>query len=400
MNQTHAAPHPISKEFIALMAALMSVVAISIDAMLPALGIIRDAFQTSHPNDVQLIISCIFVGMAVGELICGPLSDAYGRMKVLYTYLGIYLLGSIVCLFSDTLEHMLVGRFIQGLGVAGPFISCMSIVRDTYSGRTMAKVMSLVMMVFIMVPVIAPAIGQGIIMVTSWRALFILYIVYAVLIGLWAYFRLHETLPAEKRVALTIPNLLKDLKIIFSNRQTMCYTLCMACVFGALIGDLNSSQQIFQEQYSVGKMFVVYFGLQALAFGGASLMNSRWVETYGMRYICLRALVVMTAVSIVFVSLQFAIDITFWMFFIYGVVVLFCVGLLFGNLNSLALEPMGHIAGLASAIISATSNLVAIPLGTIIGQLYDGTIFPLSAGFAILGVFAALFLIVASPKTQ
>lgn len=381
-----------SKEFVALMAILMSVVAISIDAMLPALGMIGESLQVTHPNQAQYIISCIFAGMAIGQLISGPLSDAVGRKPLLFMTLALYLVGSVVCLSAQTIEVMLVGRFIQGLGVSGPYVSCMSIVRDKFHGRAMAKVMSLIMMIFIMVPVVAPAIGQTIVKFGSWHYIFVLYISYAIAVGVWVSLRLDETLAVENRVPFRLATMLQSAKIVLTNRQTVGYTACMGCVFGALIGDLNCAQQIFQVQFGVGEMFVVYFGLQALAFGFSSLLNSRWVERLGMRYICSRALIVLSAASAVFLALHYVVQIQFWMFFFYGVILLFCVGLLFGNLNALALEPMGHIAGIASAIIGAASNVIAIPLGTLIGQMYDGTLVPIVAGFSALGIMAWLCL--------
>lgn len=383
-----------SKEFIALMAILMSVVSISIDAMLPALGTIGDALKATHPNQPQYIISSIFIGMAIGQLICGPLSDALGRKKVLYGGLALYLAGSVICLMAKNIDIMLAGRFIQGLGVAGPYICCMSIIRDKFNGRPMAKVMSLVMMIFIMVPVVAPAIGQTIVMFLSWQYIFVLYIIYALVVMLWINIRLEETLAPADRIPFRISTIIAGTKTVIKNRQAMTYTICMGCMFGALIGDLNSARQIFQEQFGVGEMFVVYFGLQALAFGVSSHMNSKWVERLGMRYLCVRGLTAMTVSSAIFLAAHFVVPIEFWMFFLYGAVLLFCVGLLFGNLNALALEPMGHIAGIASAIIGALSNLIAIPVGTIIGQMYNGTLLPIVTGFTILGISAILVMLI------
>ncbi len=382
-----------SKEFIALMAVLMSVVSISIDAMLPALGTIGQALHTAHPNQAQYIISSIFIGMAIGQLICGPLSDALGRKKILYGGLILYLAGSVICLTSGNIDMMLAGRFIQGLGVSGPYISCMSIIRDKFSGRPMARVMSLVMMIFIMAPVVAPALGQGIIIFLSWQYIFVLYIFYAIAVMLWIYFRLDETLPVSQRVPFSVSTIISGTKAVISNRQAMTYTICMGCMFGALIGDLNSAQQIFQVQFGVGEMFVVYFGLQAMAFGVSSHINSKLVEKLGMRHICGQALALMAMVSIIFLGINFLFPIQFWMFFVYGLIVLFCVGLLFGNLNALAMEPMGHIAGIAAAIIGAISNVIAIPLGTIIGQMYDGTLMPMITGFSILSFSALLIML-------
>lgn len=380
------------------MAVMMSVVAISIDAMLPALGIIGQDLQISHPNQAQYILGFIFAGMAIGQLINGPLSDALGRKKILYGGLVCYLIGSICCLFATDITMMLAGRFIQGIGASGPYISIMSIVRDRYSGREMAKIMSLVMTIFIMVPAIAPALGQGILYLATWHYIFIFYIFYAMLVGVWVFFRLEETLTPEKRVPYQFRNIIHGLKTVLSNKITLRYTIAMGFVFGALMGELNTIQQIFQGQYQVGNMFAVYFGFQALAFGVASFTNSRLVEKIGMRPLCLRMSATMCVASILLLGLSTIMPITFWMFYIYGMVLFFSFGLMFGNLNALSMEPMGDIAGMASAIIGALSSVIGIILGTTIGQIYDGTVIPVVAGFACLGGVA--FLIMWSEKSH
>lgn len=381
------------KEFILLMAVLMSVVAISIDALLPSLGVIGKYFKIQDVNQTQYIISAIFAGMAVGQLISGSLSDAYGRRAVLFITLAVYALGSVICLFATSLNMMLVGRVVQGLGVSGPYISCMSIVRDKYSGRVMAKIMSLIMTIFICVPIFAPALGQLILSVASWQFIFGFYIFYAASVSLWIYLRLEETLAPENRVTFNLKNMIHGFREVFSSRNTMLYTICMGLVFGCLIGDLNSARQIFQEQFGVGKMFVVYFGLQALVFGFSSYANSKLVEKYGMHYLCEYGLKIIAVISALFLIAHLLIEIKFWMFFLFGAVLLFCVGLLFGNLNALSLEPMGHIAGLASAIIGSFSSIISIFLGTIIGQLYNGTLVPLLSGFLLFSVTGYILMV-------
>lgn len=395
MTQSHSGGRKTAgqKEFIALMAVMMSVVAISIDAMLPALGIIGRDLGVSHPNHAQYILSLIFAGMAIGQLINGPLSDAYGRKRVLYFGLGLYLIGSVICLNATTLSTMLTGRFIQGLGVSGPYISIMSIVRDRYSGREMARIMSLVMTIFIMVPVIAPALGQGILFLASWHSIFVLYIFYALLVGVWVYFRLEETLPPEKRMPYTFGSVWNGARTVLTHRVTLTYTLALGAIFGALLGDLSTVQQVFHEKYHVGNMFAVYFGLQALAFGAASFTNSRLVERLGMRYLSLLATAGIVLASLAFFAFSAVVGTPFWLYFFYGVLLLFSVGLLFGNLNALAMEPMGEIAGIASAIIGAVSSVIGIAFGAIIGQLYEGSLTPIVLGFLLLGslTFAIIF---------
>ncbi len=397
MTEQIAAPalNAETREFTILMASLMSVVAISIDAFLPALGIVGQDLKLQNPNHAQYLIGFIFLGMALGQLVCGPLSDAWGRKKVLYFGIVLYLAGSLACLFAGSLGFMLFGRFLQGLGVAAPYVSTISIVRDKYSGRHMARIMSIIMMIFIMVPAIAPSLGQGLLLYFSWRAIFLLYIVYAVAITTWVFFRLEETLPPEKRIPFNFANIKHGFLEIVGHRATRSYTICMGICFGSFIGYLNSCQQIFQVQFGVGNLFTLYFGGLALVLGAASLMNSRLVEKLGMRYICLRSFSCIIIASFVFLGLHLFVEISLWMFLLYAAILFFSFGLVFGNINALAMEPMGHIAGTASAIIGAGSSVLSMLLGSFIGQLYNNTLIPVICGFLALGVISLLFMLYA-----
>lgn len=384
-----------AREFIALMAVLMSVVAISIDAMLPALGVIGADLHVTNPNTTQYIISCIFAGMAIGQLICGPLSDAVGRKRIIYSTMGLYLVGAVICFLATSIEMMLIGRFIQGLGVSGPYVSTLAIVRDKFSGRAMGKVMSLVMMIFIMTPAIAPSLGVGIITYFTWHYIFVLYMAYSLLVLTWVSLRLEETLQPADRIPFSLPNIWRGTKEVLSHRQAVSYMVAAALIFGGLIGYLNSSQQIFQVHYAVGKAFALYFGGLALMFGVASLANARIVERLGMRLIANRAILTMVVASVAFLVLNLAVTIPIWMFVIYMAVVFSCIGLLFGNLNALAMEPMGHMAGIASAIIGCVSSVISIFFGTLIGQLYNDTLVPMTGGLLLAGVGALLCMHIA-----
>lgn len=385
--------HSYSKEFAILMALLISVVAISIDALLPALGVIGKDLHLSNPNHAQYLIVTLFAGMAVGQLVAGPLSDALGRKPVLYWGIGLYLCGSLLCFLAPNFALVLAGRVIEGLGVSAPYVSAISIVRDKYAGRAMAKIMSIVMMIFIMVPAIAPSLGQGILLVASWRIIFVLYILYAIAVTGWIFFRLEETLPREKRIPFHIPNIRAGFVEVFGNRMTMCYTLCMGISFGSFTGYLNSAQQIFQTQFGAGKMFTIYFGSLALVFGGSSLLNSRFVERLGMHYICTRSFACIVVSSLIFFGLQLVMPPQLWMFLAYASALFFSVGLVFGNLNALAMEPMGHIAGIASAVIGFVSSILSMVLGAVIGQLYNGTLIPMTLGFLVLGSLSLVILL-------
>lgn len=374
-----------AREFIVLIALVISIVAVSIDAMLPALGIIGGEFRLSNPNHAQYVIAIFFAGLAVGQLVCGPVSDAMGRKAVLFAGTLVYLAGSAICFVSNTFEMLLIGRLVQGLGVAGPYVTAVSVVRDKFSGREMAQIMSVVMMFFILVPALAPSMGQGIMLIASWRYIFVMYVAYATLICLWIAFRLEETLPPERRIPLSGANMVHGFMEIIRNRTTMSYMLCNGISFGAFTGYLNSSQQIFHEYYSTGKMFSIYFGLLALVLGIASLMNSRFVQRYGMRPICLYATFSIVAASAVFFALNvWMTHVPLWIFLTYAATIFFGFGLMFGNLNAVAMEPMGKIAGIAAALIGSAASMISLVLGAVIGQLYNNTLLPMTAGFLIL----------------
>lgn len=389
MNTHQAA----TKEFTLLMALLISVVAISIDALLPALGIIGREFAVTNQNQVQLIIGFIFGGMAIGQLVAGPMSDAFGRKPILYAGIGLYLVGSVFCYFADSFNLLLIGRFIQGLGVAAPYVTAMSVVRDKFSGRDMASVMSLVMMIFILVPAIAPSLGQAMLYVAGWRSIFLLYIVYSIVVGLWIMLRLEETLPPSKRTPHKWSAFAHGLRIVISNKTTTIYMVCMGLCFGSFIGYLGASQQIFQDHFGVGEKFSLYFGGLALILGVASLLNSKFVVRLGMRYICIKAMTAIVVSSAVFLILHAVVDVvTLPMFVIYAAILFFSFGLMFGNLNAIGMEPMGEVAGMASAIIGSVSSIISLIIGTLIGQMYNDTLIPIASGFLIFGIVSYLLM--------
>ena len=398
---THAPQSRISTgEFTLLVALLMSVVAISIDALLPALDAIRADIVLSNPNQAQLVISALFFGMAIGQLICGPLSDAAGRKKVLNGGIALFLFGTAICYFSHDINTLLLGRFVQGLGVSGPYVSAISIVRDKYSGNDMARIMSLVMMIFVMVPALAPSLGQAVLWVGSWRDIFLLYVFYALLIVLWIFCRLEETLPKAHRIPMSRKGFTEGFKEVVSNVPTVCYMICMGLFFGSFIGYLNSSQQIFQGLFATGELFTLYFGLLAIVFGAASLVNSRLVQKWGMQRLSTSAVWGIIASSAAFLLLHLVADIQLWMFLVYASVLFFSFGLVFGNINAMAMEPMGHVAGIAAAIIGSTSSIMSMFIGTVIGQMYNGTLIPVAAGFFIFACISMAILVFAKRYKQ
>lgn len=388
-------------EFIILMAMMMSLTALSIDAMLPALSIIGDDLGVQNPNDNQLTISALFLGLAFGQLIYGPISDSTGRKLPLYGGLTIFVLGSLISVFATNLTIMIIGRSIQGFGLASPRTVSLAMIRDQFKGREMAKVMSFVMMIFILVPTIAPGVGQLILLVANWKAIFIFIMIMALLILVWFGSRMHETLVEENRIPFSFQRIKKSLIEIFTNKVALGYTITAGLVSSAFIGFLNSAQQIFQDQYNLGDQFPIYFGVLAMSIGFASFFNSKMVMHYGSQTMVKTAISLLVAIAILFGILvpNLGTVMPLWLTMVYLVSTLFCIGILFGNLNSMAMEPLGHIAGIGSAMVGSISTFVAVIIGTMISLRYDGTILPIIYGFAGSGGLS-LILIFSISKFQ
>jgi DHA1 family bicyclomycin/chloramphenicol resistance-like MFS transporter len=378
-----AAPPPPGVEFIALVALTTSLVAMSIDTMLPALGAMATELGAAHPNDRQLVLSAFFGGISVGQLVCGPVSDSIGRRPTLFWGIALFMAGTLVCTLTQSFGWLLVGRMLAGLGAAAPRIVSIALVRDLYAGRGMARVMSFVSTVFILVPVLAPSIGQGVLAVTSWRAIFGALLVIAAGDALWFWLRQDETLPAERRKPFSAAGIARSTREVFAHPLTLGYMLATGTTFGAFIAYLSTVQQLFQEQYGLGKLFPVVFGLLASGIGAASFANGNLVMRFGMQKLSRVALICNCVLSLsAFVGA--------WLLqghpplgalIGYMLVCFFFNGILFGNFNARAMEPMGHIAGVAAAVTGSVSGAVALVIGTPFGRAYDGTALPLIAGF-------------------
>ena len=387
-RQAEAGEGPGALEFVVLVALMTSMVALSIDAMLPALPVIAGDLDVSRLNDSQYVITLFFAGMAGGQIFFGPLSDSIGRRPAIVAGLLLFAAGCLLSMFAASFAQMLLGRFLQGLGAAGPRIVSIALVRDRYQGRGMARVMSLVMTVFILVPVFAPAVGQGILVWADWRAIFGLFLLLALLAGGWFWIRQPETLRAEQRSVFSLSRLLLDTLAILRLRAAFGYSLTMGCIFGAFVGYLSSSQQIFQVQYGLGRLFPLYFGILASVIGCASLVNARLVMRFGMRRLARYALSAMSLAGLLFCGLAWIYDghPQLLLLMAYLVFQFFLFGTLFGNLNALAMEPLGHIAGLGSAVVGSLSTLISVGFGVLIAGAYDGTVMPLTLGLAVLAI--------------
>ncbi len=378
-----AAPAPPGVEFIALVALTTSLVAMSIDTMLPALGTMARELGAAQENDRQLVLSTFFAGLSVGQLIYGPLSDQIGRRAALFFGIGTFVFGTVICAVTQSFSWLLVGRVLAGFGAAGPRIVSIALVRDVYAGRGMARVMSFVSTVFILVPVLAPSIGQGVLAVGSWRVIFAALVVVAIADFVWFALRQAETLPPERRVRFSLANIASGVAATFQSRIALGYMLATGVIFGAFINYLSTSQQIFTEQYGMGKLFPVLFGMLASSIGVASFVNAKLVMRFGMRGLSRAALLCNSALSVTFF-------VATWLrhghlplvaLMAYLLVAFFFNGILFGNFNARAMEPMGRIAGMAAAVIGSVSGLVALAIGTPFGRLYDGTVLPLVGCF-------------------
>ncbi|MCG8512425.1 MAG: MFS transporter, partial [Rhodospirillales bacterium] len=271
------------KEFIALMALTMSMVAMSVDAILPGLPMIGEDLGVSENNQRQLVIGALFLGLAISQIFCGPLSDCWGRKPVIYAGIAIFSLGCIVSILAPTFDVMLAGRFLQGVGAAAPRVLSVAIIRDRYEGRLMAKTVSLIMTFFILVPVFAPLMGQAILMVADWRGIFWFFLIVGATTVVWMAQRMPESLASELRLPLSFARIGRAFREIMANRITMGYLLATACLFSSFIGYLTSAQQMFQDIYGLGESFPLAFALLAGSIGVASFVNSRLVTSLGMR---------------------------------------------------------------------------------------------------------------------
>ena len=386
-----------NKEFISLMALLMSLVALTIDAMLPALSQIGDDLNVTNPNDVQLVVSTVFLGMALGLMLYGPISDSYGRKRAIYLGIVIFLVGSLIASLSTNFTLMLVGRVIQGFGAAACRVVTLAMIRDNFSGKEMGRVMSLIMMIFIMVPALAPSLGQLVLLVAEWRVIFWLIFLLALAGLLWLYFRQEETLNEDSRIPFSFENIISGVRETLKNPFTRGYTIASGLMFGAFVGYLSTAQQILQVQYQLGDLFSLYFGCLALAIGCSSFANSHLVMRYPMETLCLVSLSVLSVISLAFYGyIEFyllsshnggaATQPTLFALMVYLAAVFFCFGILFGNFNTLAVHPLGHIAGVATSVISSVQTLISVAIGGLIGQCYDGTVQPLVFGFLACGI--------------
>ncbi|WP_207456598.1 multidrug effflux MFS transporter [Azospirillum sp. SYSU D00513] len=377
-------------EFVALMALLMGITALSIDIMLVALPDIAQSYAVAEPNQRQLLVTAYLAGFAAGQPFHGPLSDRFGRKPVLIAGLLLFTLGSLAATLAPSYEWLLTARALQGLGAAAPRVVAIAIVRDRFAGRDMARVMSFVMMVFIIVPVLAPLVGEGIVHVGSWPWIFAFLFLAAVAALAWAALRLPETRPREKRTPLSGPALASAFGKVATTRQAIGYTIAMGFMFGGLMGYIGSAQQVFVDVYGLGALFPVVFGGIALAMAAASLTNARLVGRIGMRRVSHMALLAYVLAGALLAGIGFVQDPPLWVLVLFLAAQFYCFGLIAPNFNALAMEPLGEVAGMASSFIGFYTTAAGAFFGWVVGQAFDGTTHPLTLGFVAFGVLALL----------
>jgi DHA1 family bicyclomycin/chloramphenicol resistance-like MFS transporter len=384
-------------EFVVVIASIMALNPLAMDMMLPALPNIASAFHITVANRPQMVLSTFLIGFGVGQFVMGPLSDRFGRRPVLLGGMTVYGIASLLAIAAPSFETLLLARALQGLGTSATRVIATSIVRDCYAGRRMASVMSLAMMVFIAVPVVAPSFGQAVLLLTQWRGIFIVLMVYGAVALIWSALRMPETLPVSERRSLAIREVLGAFRQTVTNRQTLGYALAAGGVMGSLFAYVFTSQQVFTEIYHLGHYFPIAFAAIAIGTAIAGFLNSRFVGRLGMRVISHGALLVFAAVAgtmLVAVKMQM---LPLPLFMALSALMMFSFGLMIANFTALAMEPQGHIAGTASSLYGSITTLLGIGIGVTIGQDYDGTLLPFATGF-FLCTLAALGVVLVVEK--
>jgi DHA1 family bicyclomycin/chloramphenicol resistance-like MFS transporter len=382
-----AAPRTLSTfELVAMVAALSALNALAIDIMLPALPDISREFALANDNDRQLVVVAYVALFGVSQLVYGPLADSFGRRSVLIYALGIYIAGTVLCVLAPSFELFLAARAMQGVGAAATRVIATAVVRDLTEGRRMAQVMSMAMTVFMIVPIIAPGIGQLILFIAPWRWIFGALLIYALIILAWAMLRLPETLKPEYRAQFNPRAIFTNYRAVFRERQTIGYMIATTFVTGCLFGYITSSEQIFVDVYNLGPAFPIAFGAVAIAISGGTFMNSRLVVRQGMRRLSHTMIIAFTVTAALLAGLAAIGAAGFWTFTILIAAAFAMFGLIASNFNALAMEPVGRIAGSASALYGGVTATGGEIMGGLIARGFDGTPAPFATGLALCGL--------------
>lgn len=381
----------VSNEFIILMASLMSLVALSIDTLLPALPQIGESLNVANATDNQLIITMIFLGLGFGQLIFGPLSDSFGRKPMIYFGFIVFVIASVICVTTESFEMMIAGRVLQGIGLSSPRTIAIAMVRDTFSGDYMAKILSIIVVFFILVPVVAPTFGQWILNFASWEMIFNVNLILGVGVVIWFWLRQPETLKESNRIKFRMRIFYDGTKEFLRHKEAIAFTLVSGFITGSFMVYLSTSQQIFQEQYNLGDLFPYIFASTALAIGSATFLNSRLVLRFGSRKLGFIAITSYFFISLLYIiCFSSGVNPSIYVLIAFFLVQFFTIGLIFGNLRALAMEPLGHIAGIGAAINGFVSTIMAVPIANFIGSFVKVSVLPLFIGFSVFGFLSIL----------
>jgi DHA1 family bicyclomycin/chloramphenicol resistance-like MFS transporter len=378
-------------EFIFTIALMTASIAIAIDSMLPALPKIGQSLHLADPNDAQLVIGVYFLGFGLSQLLFGSLSDTFGRRPILLGGLAFYMITMLAAGWSTSFTMLLILRFAQGFGAAAVRITSMAIVRDCFGGREMARVMSFVMIVFMVSPILAPTIGQLVSNYAGWEWIFILLGTVGGILFIWAFVRMRESLPPEDKMPFSVRSVASGFKTVLTNRITCGYMLGMTLYTGVICAYVVSVQQVFGEVYGLGEWMPTAFAATAGGIAVAQFANGFLVRGFGMRRMSHAAMIVFTVLGIVGYLIALNGTPAFAVVYVLITIMLMAFAIVTTNFMAISLEPMGHLAGTATAITGFVSTTGGALLGSVVGRMFDGTILPLFGGFAIFGALTVLF---------
>ena len=398
-SEDSAGRAPGKAEFVILMAALMASNALAIDAMLPALPAIGEALGVDDENRRQLVITAYLLGFGIAQIGYGPLADRFGRKGLLVGSMILFAVFGALAAMAASCALLLAARAMQGVAAAGTRVLVVAIVRDRFHGSAMAQIMSLVMIVFIVIPVVAPSIGQLVLLFAGWRHIFVGLAGYGIMLAVWSALRVPETLAREARRPLSVASIAAAAAETLTTRASIGNTFAATLTFGALFAFIGSIQQIVHDVFGQPELLGLAFALIAAPMAGSSWVNSRLVMRVGSRRMLLTALAAFTLLSLVHLTFALAFGETIWSFVLLQALTMACFGLIGANAGALAMAPLGHIAGTASALQGLITTTGGALIGFAIGQQFNGTTIPMVAGFAVCGGFALLIAAWANPAT-
>jgi DHA1 family bicyclomycin/chloramphenicol resistance-like MFS transporter len=379
---------PGMREFVALMAALMASNAMAIDSMLPALPAIGDALGVTEENRRQLVITVYLLGFGFAQLVYGPLADRYGRKGLLIVSLALYGIFALLAGIASSFALLLGARALQGVAAAATRVLVVAVIRDRYEGSGMARIMSIVMIVFMIVPVLAPSFGQAMLIIGTWREIFLVLGAYGAVLAVWMAIRLPETLPPERRRALSVAKISEAMWTTLRIRQSIGNTIAQTVLMGALFAFINSIQQIVFDVFKRPELIGIVFACIAGPMAFSSYANSRLVMRFGSRRLLLIALSAFTGIALVHLLAAEVVSESIWMFVVLQALTMSCFGLIGANAGALAMEPLGHIAGTASSVQGMITTIGGALIGFAIGQQFNGTTLPFLVGFTLCGASA------------